>query len=209
MWKPKRLPPQTKDKRHLTDQHQTPLAGLEGMAAHEFDQGAAMVDGTNVIWVEESLPPGMSMQKVELVALTKTLELGTSKKINSHMDNRLKALEWVRQQVWKQLWEAYSREVQHRFQFGDSVYIRHHCAENLESRWKSPYLVLLTILLSALMRPFVILLLLLTIGTCVTNWFIAFIRETYKCCADSYAKPTISEIRAGQSRIYRVRDLVL
>ena len=47
-----------------------------------------MVDGTNVIFVEESLPPGMSTQKVERVALTKTLELGTSKKINSHMDNR-------------------------------------------------------------------------------------------------------------------------
>ena len=36
-----------------------------------------MVDDTNVIWVEESLPPGMSTQKVELIALTKTLELGT------------------------------------------------------------------------------------------------------------------------------------
>ena len=47
-----------------------------------------MVDGTNVIWVEESLTTGMSMQKVELIALTKTLELGTSKKINIHMDNR-------------------------------------------------------------------------------------------------------------------------
>ena len=95
--------------------------------------------------------------------------------------SRLKALKWVRQQVWKQLREAYSRErdlqVPHRFQFGDLVYIRRHCAENLESRWKSPYLVLLTTLLSALMRPFVILLLLLTIGTCVINRLIVFIRE--------------------------------
>ena len=47
-----------------------------------------MVDNTNVIWVEESLPPGMSMQKMEFVTLTKTLELGHSKKINIHMDNR-------------------------------------------------------------------------------------------------------------------------
>ena len=47
-----------------------------------------MVDSTKVIWVEESLTPGMSTQKVELVALTKTLKLGTSKKINIHMDNR-------------------------------------------------------------------------------------------------------------------------
>ena len=39
-----------------------------------MEAGAAMVDGTNVIWVEESLPPGMSMQKVELVALK---DLGT------------------------------------------------------------------------------------------------------------------------------------
>ena len=53
-----------------------------------MEAGAAMVDGTNVIWVEESLPPDMSTQKVEFVALTKTLELGTNKKINIHTDNR-------------------------------------------------------------------------------------------------------------------------
>ena len=56
-------------------------------------------------------------------------------------------------------------------------YVRRHCTENLETWWKGPYLVLLTTLLSTLMRPFVILLFLLTIGTCVTNRLIAFIRE--------------------------------
>lgn len=47
-----------------------------------------MVGSTNGIWVKESLPPGMSTQKVKLMALTKTSELGDSKKINIHMDNR-------------------------------------------------------------------------------------------------------------------------
>jgi len=62
--------------------------------------------------------------------------------------SRLKALKWVRQQAWKQLWEAYSGEgdlqVPHRFQVGDSVYVRCHHAGNLETRWKGPYLILLT-----------------------------------------------------------------
>ena len=44
------------------------------------------MDGTNVDWVEETLSPGVSAQKVELIALTKTLELGVSKKINTHME---------------------------------------------------------------------------------------------------------------------------
>ncbi|GAB1302390.1 hypothetical protein APTSU1_001762900 [Apodemus speciosus] len=50
-------------------------------------RGAAMVDGKNGIWVEESLSPVMSTEKVELIALTKTLELGASRKISIHMDN--------------------------------------------------------------------------------------------------------------------------
>ena len=61
--------------------------------------------------------------------------------------SRLKALEWVRQRAWKQLREAYSGgdlQVPHRFQVGDSVYVRRHRAGNLETRWKGPYLVLLT-----------------------------------------------------------------
>lgn len=32
----------------------------------------------------------------------------------------------------------------HRFQVGDSVYVRRHRAQNLEPRWKGPYVVLLT-----------------------------------------------------------------
>lgn len=51
--------------------------------------------------------------------------------------SRLKALEWVRQRAWKQLREAYSGgdlQVPHRFQVGDSVYVRRHRAGNLETR---------------------------------------------------------------------------
>ena len=46
-----------------------------------------MGDGTNVIWAQP-LPSGMSMQQEELIALTKALELGASKKINIHTDSR-------------------------------------------------------------------------------------------------------------------------
>jgi hypothetical protein len=49
--------------------------------------------------------------------------------------SRLKALEWVRQRLWKQLQEAYSREgdlqAPHCFFVRDSVYIRHYRAGNL------------------------------------------------------------------------------
>jgi hypothetical protein len=82
--------------------------------------------------------------------------------------------------VWKQLQGAYSRErdlqVSHHFQVRDSVCIRHHYAEILETPWKGPYLVLLTTLLSALMGPLLILLLLLVIGPCVLNRLVTFIR---------------------------------
>ena len=46
-----------------------------------------MVDGTNVIWAEP-LPPGTSSQKAELIALTKALKLGASKKIKIYTDSR-------------------------------------------------------------------------------------------------------------------------
>jgi ribonuclease HI len=49
--------------------------------------GAAMVDGTNVIWVGP-LPLSPLAEKAELSALTKALELGASKKINIYGDSR-------------------------------------------------------------------------------------------------------------------------
>jgi hypothetical protein len=93
--------------------------------------------------------------------------------------SRLKALEWVRQQAKKQLQKAYSREglqAPHHFQVRDSFYIRRFHAENLETWWKGPYLILLTTLLSTFMGPLLILLLLLIIGPCVLNSQVAFIR---------------------------------
>ncbi|XP_008694572.2 uncharacterized protein LOC103668077 isoform X2 [Ursus maritimus] len=60
---------------------------------------------------------------------------------------RLKALEITQRTVWKSLADAYrpgDLQVPHRFQVGDSVYVRRHRAGNLEPRWKGPYIVLLT-----------------------------------------------------------------
>ncbi|XP_061872987.1 protein NYNRIN-like [Colius striatus] len=60
---------------------------------------------------------------------------------------RLKALEIVRKEVWKQLKDAYTPgdvAVPHQFEVGDTVLVRQHRSGNLEPRWKGPYLVLLT-----------------------------------------------------------------
>ena len=48
--------------------------------------------------------------------------------------------------------------------------------KTLRLRWKGPYLVLLTTLLSTFMGPLLILLLLLIIGPCVLDRLVAFIR---------------------------------
>ena len=46
-----------------------------------------IVDGLRVVWVE-LLPPEMSAQKAELIALIKAVDLGASKKINICTDSR-------------------------------------------------------------------------------------------------------------------------
>ncbi|XP_057351345.1 uncharacterized protein LOC130681789 [Manis pentadactyla] len=61
--------------------------------------------------------------------------------------HRLRALEVVQKEVWASIREAYRPEdisVPHPFQVGDSVYVRRHRTENLEPRWKGPFIVLLT-----------------------------------------------------------------
>ena len=42
-----------------------------------------MVDGINVIWVEESLPPGMATQKVELITSPRPWNLEPARKLTS------------------------------------------------------------------------------------------------------------------------------
>ena len=80
--------------------------------------------------------------------------------------SRLKVLKWVRQLAKKQLQKAYSRE--------DLLDVS--TQKTLRLRWKGPYLVLLTTLLSTFMGPLLILLLLLIIGPCVLNRQVTFIR---------------------------------
>lgn len=66
---------------------------------------------------------------------------------NQALLSRLKALEITQRTLWKSLADAYrpgDLQVPHRFQVGDSVYVRRHRAGNLEPRWKGPYIVLLT-----------------------------------------------------------------
>ncbi|XP_057350015.1 uncharacterized protein LOC118926793 isoform X3 [Manis pentadactyla] len=49
--------------------------------------GAAVVDGEKIVWAQ-ALPEGTSVQKAELIALTRALELGSGKKINIYTDSR-------------------------------------------------------------------------------------------------------------------------
>jgi len=46
------------------------------------------------------------------------------------------------------LYNAGTPEVPLEYQVGDWVYVKRHCAENLEAKWKVPFLVLLTTLTS-------------------------------------------------------------
>ncbi|XP_042534598.1 uncharacterized protein LOC122107079 [Dipodomys spectabilis] len=61
----------------------------------------------------------------------------------------LQALQIVQREVWRPLAAVYQDQqndpvVPHRFQIGDSVWVRRHQTKNLEPRWKGPYIVLLT-----------------------------------------------------------------
>lgn len=49
--------------------------------------GASVTTETQIIWAE-ALLPGTSAQKAELIALTKALQLGESKKLNIIIDSR-------------------------------------------------------------------------------------------------------------------------
>ena len=46
------------------------------------------------------------------------------------------------------LYKVGNSEVPHEYQVGDEVYVKRHCAENLEAKWNGPFLVLLTTLTS-------------------------------------------------------------
>ena len=82
--------------------------------------------------------------------------------------SRLKVLQWVRQRAKS----SSRRPTQEK----KTCYIRRLHQKTLRLRWKGPYLVLLTTLLSTFMGPLLILLLLLIIGPCVLNRQVTFIR---------------------------------
>ena len=42
------------------------------------------------------------------------------------------------------LYNTGTPEVPHEYQVGDWVYVKRYCAENLEAKWKGPFLVVLT-----------------------------------------------------------------
>ena len=65
------------------------------------------------------------------------------------LEAHLQALQIVQKEVWKCLAAAYHEQadkpvVPHPFRVGDTVWVRRHQTKNLESRWKGPYIVLLT-----------------------------------------------------------------
>jgi hypothetical protein len=59
----------------------------------------------------------------------------------------LQAFQISHQELWPKLSALYNAdisEVPHEYQVGDWVYVKTHHAENLEAKWKGPFLVLLT-----------------------------------------------------------------
>ncbi|CAK7299618.1 Gag-Pol polyprotein (Fragment) [Vulpes lagopus] len=63
------------------------------------------------------------------------------------LQDRLKGLQIIQHQIWKPLAAVYcpgDATNPHPFQIGDSVHVRRHQSRTLESRWKGPYIVLLT-----------------------------------------------------------------
>lgn len=60
---------------------------------------------------------------------------------NNDLHARLKGLQVIQKEVWSQLAAAYAAgtpKTSYQFQVRDSVYLHHHCAQTLESRWKVP-----------------------------------------------------------------------
>lgn len=63
--------------------------------------------------------------------------------------DHLQVLQIVQKEIWQFLAGAYQEQadqltIPHRFQVGDSVWVRRHQLKNLEPRWKGPFVVLLT-----------------------------------------------------------------
>ena len=60
---------------------------------------------------------------------------------------QLTAFQISHQELWPKLSALYNAgtpEVPHKYQVGDWVYVKRHCAEHLEAKWRGPFLVLLT-----------------------------------------------------------------
>ena len=64
----------------------------------------------------------------------------------------LQAFQISYQELWPKrsaLYNAGTPDIPHKYQVGDWIYVKRHHAENLEAKWKGPFLVLLTTLTSA------------------------------------------------------------
>jgi hypothetical protein len=60
---------------------------------------------------------------------------------------RLQAFQINHQKLWPKhsaLYNVGTPEIPHKYQVGYWVYVKRHCAENLEAKWKEPFLVMLT-----------------------------------------------------------------
>lgn len=60
----------------------------------------------------------------------------------------LQAFQISYQELWPKrsaLYNAGTPEIPHKYQVGDCIYVKRHHAENLDTKWKGPFLVLLAI----------------------------------------------------------------
>ena len=61
--------------------------------------------------------------------------------------DRFQVFQISHQELWPKLSALYNTgtpEVPQEYQVGDCVYIKRHCAENLEAKWKELFLALVT-----------------------------------------------------------------
>ena len=80
------LPDTQEETPHDCQQILAEVHGTSYLLEGQRKAGAAVVDGTEVVWAS-ALPPGTSAQRAELIALTQALKEAEGKKANIYTDS--------------------------------------------------------------------------------------------------------------------------